>query len=113
MIGGDPGLTPEEHERVVETIVATAAGRIFVMVGTGSNSTAHTIDLTAQAERAGGQAALVVNPYYNKPTQEGLYRHFRAVAESTSLPVFVYTIQSRPPANAEPAPPDRPVRHCR
>jgi len=111
--GEDPGLTPEEHERVVETIVATAAGRIFVMVGTGSNSTAHTIDLTAQAERAGAQAALVVNPYYNKPTQEGLYRHFRAVAESTSLPVFVYNIQSRTAVNVETATLERLVRDCR
>ena len=109
--GEDPGLTPEEHERVVETIVATAAGRIFVMVGTGSNSTAHTIDLTAQAERAGAQAALVVNPYYNKPTQEGLYRHFRAVAESTSLPVFVYNIQSRTAVNVETATLERLVDH--
>jgi len=111
--GEDPGLTPEEHERVVETIVATAAGRIFVMVGTGSNSTAHTIDLTAHAERAGAQAALVVNPYYNKPTQEGLYRHFRAVAESTSLPVFVYNIQSRTAVNVETATLERLVRDCR
>src|SRR5207249_6794177 len=85
----------------------------FVMVGTGSNSTAHTIDLTAQAERAGAQAALVVNPYYNKPTQEGLYRHFRAVAESTSLPVFVYNIQSRTAVNVETATLERLVRDCR
>ena len=111
--GEDPGLTPEEHERVVETIIATAAGRIFVIVGTGSNSTAHTIDLTGHAQRAGAQAALVVNPYYNKPTQEGLYRHFRAVAESTSLPVFVYNIQSRTAVNVETATLERLVRDCR
>jgi len=111
--GEDPGLTPEEHERVVETIINTAAGRIFVIVGTGSNSTAHTIDLTGHAQRAGAQAALVVNPYYNKPTQEGLYRHFRAVAESTSLPVFVYNIQSRTAVNVETATLERLVRDCR
>jgi 4-hydroxy-tetrahydrodipicolinate synthase len=111
--GEDPGLTHEEHERVVETIINTAAGRIFVIVGTGSNSTAHTIDLTGHAQRAGAQAALVVNPYYNKPTQEGLYRHFRAVAESTSLPVFVYNIQSRTAVNVETATLERLVRDCR
>jgi len=82
-------------------------------VGTGSNSTAHTIDLTGHAQRAGAQAALVVNPYYNKPTQEGLYRHFRAVAESTSLPVFVYNIQSRTAVNVETATLERLVRDCR
>jgi 4-hydroxy-tetrahydrodipicolinate synthase len=111
--GEDPGLTHEEHERVVETIINTAAGRIFVIVGTGSNSTAHTIDLTGHAQRAGAQAALVVNPYYNKPTQEGLYRHFRAVAESTSLPVFVYNIQSRTAVNVETATLEHLVRDCR
>jgi 4-hydroxy-tetrahydrodipicolinate synthase len=111
--GEDPGLTHEEHERVVETIINTAAGRIFVIVGTGSNSTAHTIDLTGHAQRAGAQAALVVNPYYNKPTQEGLYRHFRAVAESTSLPVFVYNIQSRTAVNVETSTLERLVRDCR
>ena len=111
--GEDPGLTHEEHEQVVETIIAAAAKRLFVIVGTGSNSTAHTIDVTAHAERAGAQAALVVNPYYNKPTQEGLYRHFRAVAESTSLPVFVYNIQSRTAVNVETATLERLVRDCR
>ena len=111
--GEDPGLTHDEHERVVETIIAAAAKRLFVIVGTGSNSTAHTIDVTAHAERAGAQAALVVNPYYNKPTQEGLYRHFRAVAEATALPIFVYNIQSRTAVNVETATLERLVRDCR
>jgi 4-hydroxy-tetrahydrodipicolinate synthase len=110
--GEDPGLSHEEHERVVELIVHTAAGRLPVIVGTGSNSTAHAIALTRHAERAGAQAALVVNPYYNKPTQEGLYRHFRAVAESTALPVFVYNIQSRSAVNVETDTLVRLVRDC-
>ena len=111
--GEDPGLVPDEHERVVENIVATAAGRVLVMVGTGSNSTAHTIELTKHAERARANAALVVSPYYNKPTQEGLYRHFRAVAESTALPIFIYNIQSRTAVNIETPTLERIARDCR
>ncbi len=111
--GEDPGLSADEHERVVEAIIEAAAGRIFVIVGTGSNSTAHTIELTKHAERARASAALVVNPYYNKPTQEGLYRHFRAVAEATGLPVFVYNIQSRTAVNVETPTLERLVRDCR
>jgi 4-hydroxy-tetrahydrodipicolinate synthase len=99
--GEDPGLSHAEHERVVEIVVETARKRVFVIPGTGSNSTAHTIELTRHAERAGADAALVVNPYYNKPTQEGLYRHFRAVAESVNLPIVVYNIQSRSAVNIE------------
>ncbi len=111
--GEDPGLSADEHERVVEAIIEAAAGRIFVIVGTGSNSTAHTIELTKHAERARARAALVVNPYYNKPTQEGLYRHFRAVAEATGLPVFVYNIQSRTAVNVDTPTLERLVRDCR
>jgi 4-hydroxy-tetrahydrodipicolinate synthase len=72
-----------------------------VISGTGSNSTAEAIDMTKHAEHAGASGALVVNPYYNKPTQEGLYRHFRAVAESVAIPVLVYNIQSRTAINVE------------
>ena len=99
--GEDPGLSEAEHEHVVETIIETARGQIPIVVGTGSNSTAHAIELTRHAERAGAAAALVVSPYYNKPTQDGLYRHFRAVAESTALPNLVYNIQSRTAVNIE------------
>jgi 4-hydroxy-tetrahydrodipicolinate synthase len=109
----DPGLSHDEHERVVEVIVHSAAGRLPVIVGTGSNSTAHTIELTRHAERAGAQAALVVSPYYNKPTQEGLYRHFRAVAEATALPIFVYNIQRRTAVNVETDTLARLRRDCR
>ncbi|HEU5320771.1 MAG TPA: 4-hydroxy-tetrahydrodipicolinate synthase, partial [Methylomirabilota bacterium] len=83
-----------------------------VVAGTGSNCTAEAIDLTRHAERAGAAGALVVNPYYNKPTQEGLYRHFRAVAESVRLPILVYNIQSRTAVNVETATLVRLVRDC-
>jgi len=99
--GESPSLNHDEHRRVVEIVVEAARGRIRVVAGTGSNSTAEAIDLTKHAERAGASGALVVNPYYNKPTQEGLYRHFRAVAESVAIPVLVYNIQSRTAVNVE------------
>jgi 4-hydroxy-tetrahydrodipicolinate synthase len=98
---------------MIELVVEAAAGRIPVVAGTGSNSTAEAIDLTQHAERAGVSGALVVNPYYNKPTQEGLYRHFRAVAESTALPILVYNIQSRTAVNVETDTMVRLARDCR
>jgi 4-hydroxy-tetrahydrodipicolinate synthase len=99
--GESPTLSHDEHKRLVELTIEAAAGRIPVVAGTGSNSTAEAIDLTKHAERAGAAGALVVNPYYNKPTQEGLYRHFRAVAEAVSIPILVYNIQSRTAVNVE------------
>jgi 4-hydroxy-tetrahydrodipicolinate synthase len=99
--GESPTLGHDEHRRVVEVVVEAARGRIRVIAGTGSNSTAEAIDMTRHAERAGASGALVVNPYYNKPTQEGLYRHFRAVAESVAIPVVLYNIQSRTAINVE------------
>jgi 4-hydroxy-tetrahydrodipicolinate synthase len=86
---------------VVEIVTETARKRMKVLAGTGSNSTREAIELTQHAERAGADGALVVNPYYNKPTQEGLYRHFRAVAESVAFPIVVYNIQSRTAVNIE------------
>jgi len=111
--GESPALSHDEHRRVVELVVETAQGRIPVIAGTGSNSTAEAIDLTRHAERAGAAGALVVNPYYNKPTQEGLYRHFRAVAESVAIPILVYNIQSRTAVNVETATLERLVRDAR
>ena len=99
--GESPTLSHDEHKRVVEVVLEAARGRIQVVAGTGSNSTAEAVDLTQHAERAGAAGALVVNPYYNRPTQEGLYRHFRAVAESVSIPIIVYNIQSRTAVNVE------------
>ena len=99
--GESPSLNHDEHRRVVEVVIEAAQGRIRVVAGTGSNSTTEAISLTKHAERAGAAGALVVNPYYNKPTQEGLYRHFRAVAESVAIPILVYNIPSRTAVNVE------------
>ncbi len=93
--GESPTLTEEEHKAVIELVVDQAGGRVPVIAGTGSNSTAEAIGYTRHAEQAGADAALVVVPYYNKPSQEGLYAHFRAVAEAVSLPVFVYNVPGR------------------
>ncbi len=93
--GESPTLSHDEHKHVVELAVKSAKGRIPVMAGAGSNSTAEAIGLARHAEKAGADAVLVVTPYYNKPTQEGLYRHFKAIAEAMSLPVFIYNIPGR------------------
>jgi len=111
--GESPTLNHDEHKRVVEIVIEAARKRIPVVAGTGSNSTAEAIDLTRHAERAGASGALVVNPYYNKPTQEGLYRHFRAVAEAVSIPIITYNIQSRTAINVETATMARLARDCK
>lgn len=97
--GESPTLTPREHQEVIAQTVKAAAGRVKVMAGTGSNSTAEAIEYTQHAEKAGADAALVVAPYYNKPTQEGLYQHFKAVAAATALPIFIYNIPGRSVVN--------------
>jgi 4-hydroxy-tetrahydrodipicolinate synthase len=99
--GESPTLSHDEHKRVVEVVIEAARKRMKILAGTGSNSTSEAIELTRHAEKAGADGALVVNPYYNKPTQEGLYRHFRAVAESVVMPIVVYNIQSRTAVNIE------------
>ena len=93
--GESPTLTHAEHRRVVEITIAVAGGRVPVIAGAGSNSTAEAIDLARHAKRAGADAALVVTPYYNKPTQEGLYLHFKAIAETADIPVIIYNIPGR------------------
>ena len=93
--GESPTLSHDEHKRVIEITVKHAAGKVPVMAGTGSNSTTEAVDLSKHAEKAGANALLVVAPYYNKPTQEGIYQHFKAVAAATSLPIFVYNIPGR------------------
>jgi 4-hydroxy-tetrahydrodipicolinate synthase len=93
--GETPTLSHDEFLAVVGTAVKVAKGRIPVIAGTGSNSTVHTIELTQAAEELGADAALVVTPYYNKPTQEGLYLHYRAVASATRLPILIYNIPGR------------------
>ena len=92
--GESPTLSHEEHKRVVEIAIEVAKGRVPVIAGTGSNSTAEAIELTRHAKQAGADACLVVSPYYNKPTQEGLYLHFTAIADAVDLPIIVYNIPS-------------------
>lgn len=93
--GESPTLSHEEHHQVVEICIATAAGRVPVMAGAGSNSTSEAVELTRFAEKAGAQGVLSTAPYYNKPNQEGLFQHYKAIAEATSLPVFIYNIPGR------------------
>jgi len=111
--GESPTLSHEEHKRVVEIVIEAARGRIPVIAGTGSNSTAEAIDLTTHAKKAGADGALVVSPYYNRPTQQGLYEHFRAIAEATDLPILVYNIQGRTAVNVETDTLARLARDCR
>jgi 4-hydroxy-tetrahydrodipicolinate synthase len=100
--GECPTLSHEEHERVIGFVVDTAAGRIKVMPGTGSNNTAEALRLTKFAEKVGADAALQVAPYYNKPTQQGFYEHFKCLAEDTGLPQCIYNIPGRTGKNIEP-----------
>ncbi len=93
--GESPTLTHEEHLRVIELAVQCAGDRCTVIAGTGSNSTAEAIEMTVEASRLGADGALLIAPYYNKPSQEGLYLHFRAIAESSPLPLVLYSIPSR------------------
>jgi 4-hydroxy-tetrahydrodipicolinate synthase len=100
--GECPTLTHEEHERVIQAVVEAAAGRIKVMPGTGSNSTQEAMRLTRWAAETGADAALVVAPYYNKPTQEGFLAHFQALADAVEIPICVYNIPGRTGKNIEP-----------
>lgn len=93
--GESPTLTNEEHDKVIEVVVKEARGRVPVMAGTGSNSTAEAIERTKHAESVGADASLQVCPYYNRPTQDGILAHFEAVAKATKLPLFIYNIPSR------------------
>jgi len=93
--GESPTLSHEEHKRVVALCVEVAAGKVPVMAGTGSNSTDEAIMLTQHAKKAGADGALVVAPYYNKPTQEGIFQHYKAIAESCDLPIIIYNIPGR------------------
>jgi 4-hydroxy-tetrahydrodipicolinate synthase len=100
--GESPTLSHEEHERVISEVVQIAAGRVKVMAGTGSNSTAEALRLTRWAAKEGADASLQVAPYYNKPTQEGFYQHFKTIAEDISLPICIYNIPGRTGKNIEP-----------
>jgi len=93
--GESPTLSHEEHHKVVEWCIEEAKGRVPVIAGAGSNSTREAIELARHAERAGADAALVVTPYYNKPTQEGMYQHFKAVNDAIGIPIVIYNIPPR------------------
>jgi 4-hydroxy-tetrahydrodipicolinate synthase len=100
--GESPTLSHAEHERVIAAVVEAAAGRIKVMPGTGSNSTEEALRLTRWAARRGADAALIVGPYYNKPTQEGFYQHFKTLAQAVDIPICIYNIPGRTAKNIEP-----------
>ncbi|MCC6124671.1 MAG: 4-hydroxy-tetrahydrodipicolinate synthase [Pirellulales bacterium] len=100
--GESPTLSHPEHERVISAVIEAAAGRIKVMPGTGSNSTEEALRLTRWAAKSGADAALVIGPYYNKPMQEGFYRHFKALAQAVEIPLCIYNIPGRTAKNIEP-----------
>jgi len=100
--GESPTLSHDEHERVIAVVCEQAAGRVKVVAGTGSNSTREAVRLTRFAKKAGADAALMVAPYYNKPTQEGFFQHYKAVAEDVDLPIVLYNIPGRTAKNMEP-----------
>ena len=93
--GESPTLSHDEHKRVVELCIEAAAGRVPVIAGAGSNNTAEAVDLTLHAKKAGADGVLVVTPYYNRPTQEGLYEHFKAVNDCADIPIIIYNIPPR------------------
>ncbi len=95
-------LNHEEHRKVIKTVLKEVAGKIKVMPGTGSNSTWEAIELTEYAKKAGADGALIITPYYNKPTQEGLYRHYKKIAESVDIPICLYNVPSRTGVNMLP-----------
>ena len=100
--GESPTLSTEEHERVIEIVIDAVGKRVPVIAGTGSNSTQEAIDLSLHAQKAGADALLLVSPYYNKPTQQGLYLHFKMIAEAVKIPIILYNIASRTGINIEP-----------
>ncbi len=93
--GESPTLSHDEHEKVVEACIAAAKGRVPVIAGAGSNSTKEAVAFSRHAEKAGASAVLIVTPYYNKPTQEGLYQHFKAVNDAINIPLIIYNIPAR------------------
>ncbi len=93
--GESPTLNHEEHKKVIEIAVKECKGKIPVIAGTGSNSTAEAVELSKHAEKSGADGLLIVTPYYNKPTKEGLYQHFKAVAKASALPLMLYSVPGR------------------
>ena len=111
--GESPTLDYEEHEKVIEVCIEAAKGRVAVMAGTGANSTHEAVEMTVRAAEAGADASLQVSPYYNKPTQKGLYLHFKAVAESVDIPIILYNIAGRTAVNILPDTMAKLARDCK
>lgn len=111
--GESPTLNHKEHAEVIEIVIKAVAKRVPVIAGTGSNSTAEAIAMTRHAAKAGADAALVVTPYYNKPTQKGLYLHFKAIADSVKIPIILYNIEGRTARNIETATVAKLARNCK
>lgn len=111
--GESPTVTPAEHKRLIEICVEEARGKVPVIAGAGSNNTAEAIEYAAHAKKAGADAALIVVPYYNKPTQEGIYQHYRAIAKAVDIPIFVYNVPGRTVANCSVETLDRLAKDCK
>jgi 4-hydroxy-tetrahydrodipicolinate synthase len=109
--GESPTLSHDEHKRVVEITVKAAAGRVPVIAGTGSNSTAEALDFTQHAKKAGADMAMLVTPYYNKPTQEGMYLHFSTIADAVDIPIIIYNIPPRSVIDMSPETMGRLAKH--
>jgi 4-hydroxy-tetrahydrodipicolinate synthase len=110
--GESPTLTESEHKRVVEIAVEASGGKIPVIAGTGSNNTAEALEYTRHAKAAGADAALIVVPYYNKPTQDGLYAHFKTIADAVDIPIFIYNVPGRTVASIAPETVARLAKDC-
>lgn len=111
--GESPTLDNKEHEHVIDVCIQSAKGRVPIIAGTGSNSTAEAVALTKHAAKLGANGVLQVSPYYNKPTQEGLYRHFKAVSECADIPIILYNIAGRTAVNIEPTTVARLAHDCK
>jgi len=111
--GESPNLSDKEKQRLFEVVVEEANGKLSVIAGTGGNNTAHSVELTKTAKKIGADAALIVAPYYNKPTQEGLYRHYMKIADDGGLPVVIYNVPGRTGVNILPATVERLCDHER
>ena len=110
--GESPTVTPQEHKRLIEICVEEAKSKVPMIAGAGSNNTAEAIEYAAHAKKAGADAALIVVPYYNKPTQEGIYQHYRAIAKTVDIPIFVYNVPGRTVANCSVETLDRLAKDC-
>jgi 4-hydroxy-tetrahydrodipicolinate synthase len=111
--GESPTVTPAEHKRIIQICVEEANGKVPVIAGAGSNNTVEAIEYASHAKTAGADAALIVAPYYNKPTQEGLYQHYKAIADAVDIPIFIYNVPGRTVVALSVETIDRLVKDCK